>query len=187
MNEFRAVVIPDNPWRKILVSLVFMVICFLIAISLLSIQTKEAIAGKENCPDGHTCYWALHNNSGRRQCFPNTANLGNGWTWTTELCGAGSPFEPSKTPFQSEPTKTHILPSPTRRSADADPTDVLTNNPTATPTIDPGNHRPTVTPTLIMPGTLFESSQICDLCQMLGPLETMAAAQATQAAYITRP
>ena len=192
MNNFRATVIPDNPYRKMIIgriaaALVVAILSTISAFMVLSASSGVARAGRDFCPDGHTCYWAEQRQTGRRACHVQHADLGQGWTWTEERCGLVEPGgsnlpTATATPFQPEPTRTsRPLPSPTRRPAgDANPSPTSRQITAATNT-------PTPLP------LLFSSSEVgnpfgstlppaCDICQMLPPLQTMAAAQATMAA-----
>ena len=194
MNNFRATVIPDNPYRKMIIgriaaALVVAILSTISAFMVLSASSGVARAGRDFCPDGHTCYWAEQRQTGRRACHVQHADLGQGWTWTEERCGLVEPSgsnlpTATATPFQPEPTRTsRPLPSPTRRPAgDADPSPTSTLETTRSPRQDTAA---TNTPTPLP--LLFSSSEVgnpaaCDICRMLPPLQTMAAAQATMAA-----
>ena len=183
MNNFRATVIPDNPYRKMIIgriaaALVVAILSTISAFMVLSASSGVARAGRDFCPDGHTCYWAEQRQTERRACHVQHADLGQGGTWTEERCGLVVPTA-TATPFQPEPTRTsRPLPSPTRRPAgEADPRPTSTLETTRSPRQYPAA---TNTPTPLP--LLFSSSEVCDICQMLPPLQTMAAAQATMAA-----
>ena len=185
MNNFRATVIPDNPYIKMIIAFVVAILSTISALMVLSASSSVARAGSRDfCPDGHTCYWAEQRQTGRRACHVQHADLGQGWTWTEERCGLVEPSgsnlpTATATPFQPEPTRTsRPLPSPTRRPAgEADPRPTSTLETTRSPRQYPAA---TNTPTPLP--LLFSSSEVCDICQMLPPLQTMAAAQATMAA-----
>jgi len=204
MNNFRATVIPDNPYRKMIIgriaaALVVAILSTISAFMVLSASSGVARAGRDFCPDGHTCYWAEQRQTERRACHVQHADLGQGWTWTEERCGLVVPTATASavlptavlpTPFQPEPTRTsRPLPSPTRRPAgDADPSPTSRQITAATlETTRSPRQYPAATNTPTPLPLLFSSSEVgnpaaCDICQMLPPLQTMAAAQATMAA-----
>ena len=202
MNNFRATVIPDNPYRKMIIALVIAILSTISAFMVLSASSGVARAGSRDfCPDGHTCYWAEQRQTERRACHVQHADLGQGWTWTEERCGLVEPGgsnlpTATATPFQPEPTRTsRPLPSPTRRPAgDADPSPTSRQITAATlETTRSPRQYPAATNTPTPLPLLFSSSEVgnpfgstlppaCDICQMLPPLQTMAAAQATMAA-----
>src|SRR3972149_5356562 len=73
MNNFRATVIPDNPYRKMIIgriaaALVVAILSTISAFMVLSASSGVARAGRDFCPDGHTCYWAEQRQTERRAC-----------------------------------------------------------------------------------------------------------------------
>jgi len=195
MNNFRATVIPDNPYIKMIIAFVVAILSTISALMVLSASSSVARAGSRDfCPDGHTCYWAEQRQTGRRACHVQHADLGQGWSWTEERCGLVEPGGSNlptatasavlPTPFQPEPTRTsRPLPSPTRRPAgDADPSPTSTLETTRSPRQYPAaTNTPTPLPLLFLSSEVGNPAA-CDICQMLPPLQTMAAAQATMAA-----
>lgn len=184
MNEnWRAVVVRERHWQKVIASLLVLIICMFIAGTILSIQTNMVSAkdDKDKCPDGHTCFYAIKEkgaNAGEKKCFPDTANLGEGWTWTDESCS-----EREVKPL--EPTKTQELPKPTSTEVVVEPTDEV--KPTKTP-FSPPLDEPTTsekpTPTVVY--QIFET-QTCDWCSAVTSLDRIANALEAIATQMAKP
>jgi len=80
---------------------VFFMLGFLFALGILFLA-GSTMAGPKQCPPGQRgdcSYWRQKNNPSHFGCFPNNANLGQGWIFVSDKC-------PDKKEKEEKPTNT---------------------------------------------------------------------------------
>jgi len=100
---------------------VFFLLGIIFTLSILFLA-GSTMAGPKQCPPGQrgNCSYYQQNTTGKYGCFPNSANLGNGWVKVSDKC-------PGKDKEEEKATNTAKPPEPKPTNT------VLPKNPTNTP------------------------------------------------------